>query len=228
MTTLCANPSIRNYLCQATTTTTNPIPQSECLTPTINTVLSGTISALVSGGLTVTLAPGGSLAVTGIPDTQQEIQAIADALAAGLTVHLCGQAGACGVIETNANTTFYNNGNMTSIFPDTLHLCGLPGENGTCLPIQAQGGVTFPDGDGMHGLGFWIQLLFFLGWLLLAYFQELPMLAGFSIPGVLLTLFPLLGGWSFELGVVGLVFGVAIEFFEEKKRGEDEENGEVT
>lgn len=60
-------------------------------------------------------------ALTGIPDTQEEIQAIADALVDGVTVKMCGQDGACGPIVTVTNTTVtIGTANVNSTTPDAF------------------------------------------------------------------------------------------------------------
>lgn len=65
--------------------------KTSCTTPTVN--LAGT------------LALSGSLTLNGIPDTQQEIQAIADALAAGLDVTICPQVAPCYHVLSGAVNT---------------------------------------------------------------------------------------------------------------------------
>jgi hypothetical protein len=149
----------------------------------------------VSGGLTVTDDGNGWL-LTGIPDTQEELQAIADALAAGLTVKLCGQSGACGIIETSANTTI----NVGS----------------TNVTEAQQVAVTFPGNVNSPGLVFVILLPFLFGLLIFFWWHGMRFAAAWAAAALLVALIPGLA-YGLLLPLILIVIGVLIQFFREEE-----------
>ncbi len=85
------------YLCAATGSTPDVFDAATnvCNAPLLNVAQSGTWT------------------LSGIPDTQQEIQAIADALAAGLEVEICPEVAPCyHVVSGNLNSTVNINGTV--------------------------------------------------------------------------------------------------------------------
>lgn len=166
----------------------------------------------VAGGITVTLAPGGSIAVTGIPDTQQEIQAVADAILllqnlnvdlvddttndGALTVDLADDSTADGYLSTppvDINATF-NNSEFSTIFPDEFNV-----------------NARFPGGAENPGFDFWAGVVFWL--LVLGFFlyQAWWFAAGFAIPGLLDAMFPLQIPDDMSLYLTLCLLGVVLE-----------------
>lgn len=200
------NMSNLNYLCAATGDDYEAYSNSAtvCNTPTVNAAITGSLTATLAGTLalsgTVGLSQSGAWAFTlsGIPDTQQEIQAIADALSAGLDVTICPELAPCyhvlsgevganlsGSVEVTGvdvalNQTL-NNATFNTQFPDSFE-------------------VTNPTSD------FWVPVfLWFVAVIVFLWVAKL-LAAGASTVGMV---FALLG--NTELQVLSLVIlGVAL------------------
>jgi hypothetical protein len=166
----CLDPQVNNfnYLCDA------PAVAPDAFNPASTTCNDPNL--ILSGGLTVTDDADGWL-ITGIPDTQQEIQAIADALAAGLDVTICPETAPCyhvlsGAVDTNT-TVVQNIDNQTlnAIIPDefTQH-------------------IDFPvvNTEGLD----WGLILFWIIVLLFTTYQRWLLAAGFAVPGLFDAIFP--------------------------------------
>lgn len=127
--------------------------------------------------LSGSLAVSGGLTLSGIPDTQEEIQAIADALAAGLEVTICPEAQPCyhilsGALDTNS-TFSIGEFNQNNTFAEDVNVH---------FPEDEESGS--PGFDRLGYLVFWIVLL--------AVFARLAwwFALGAAIPGFLDAVLP--------------------------------------
>ncbi len=203
----CLTPAIQNmnldYLCHSTGAGIATLLTATCTDPTINAAITGTLTATLAGTLalsgTVGLSQSGSWTFTlnGIPDTQQEIQAIADALAGGLGVSICPPADPCyhvlsgevdahldGRINTDVNGTLaltgvtvnqtIDNQSISALFPDTLHLCGADPGDGSCPSVSASN----------VELGHWLPIVAILLVLLAGIYWSNPLLMTMGVLGL--------------------------------------------
>lgn len=142
------------------------------------------------------LALTGTLTLSGIPDTQQEIQAIADALTAGLDVTICPQATPCyhvlsGAIDTNTTVEM---GNQTVSFPSNLTVA-----------------ATFPGDVDSPGFDFWALFIFWAVLLGICLYMGWWFAAGFAVPGLLDAMFPAQIPETFAVWFVFVLIGVVME-----------------
>lgn len=210
------------FLCNATEATANAYAPgtATCQEPQLNNLnyqcaATGAAPDAFSESTTTCLTPDMTLTVSGIPDTQQEIQAIADALSAGIDVTICPQIAPCyqvlsGAIDTTTNITIGNN----TVMIDKVHLCGppVPGNDSACPPIEANAGVSFPIRDGEEEadwllVGFWVAAILFFMYL------DWVFALAFAIPGLFDALFPVQIPEEFVVWFLFCLLGVVAQYF---------------
>lgn len=209
-----------NYDCDSTADTPHTF---DIITDTCNEndyQISGTLTATLAGTLalsgTLGLSQSGSwtFAITGIPDTQQEIQAIADALAAGLDVSICPPTAPCyhvlsGELDANLDgdigvdilddttddamltvpTAMVDIGNQSVVFPDNLTVQGFPST------FEVSNGTS----DFFAPILLWVTAFF-----ICLRFRKL-LSAGACTLGIIVSAFQLDFGWQAAcIGVLGI------------------------
>lgn len=226
--------AVYNFLCDSTGTTTNAADPdgSTCNTPDINTAVTGTLTATLAGSLalsgTLGLSQSGSWAFTlsGIPDTQQEIQAIADALAAGLDVTICPETSPCyhvldgelgvdvlddttgdGMLTVPTSIMANSTINQNLTIPDsiTVHMCGPLTNVSECEPVLVEDSHPGWNRSLYVFVLLFSAVLIFMGWKRGDRFIR-------TIGGLLLIVAGTIPMWGLEASKIGLE-DVSKEFF---------------
>jgi hypothetical protein len=143
----CATPTVNGVL-SGTVNTPLSGSVSAALSGTVNTPLSGSVNAALSGTVNTPLSGSVNAAISGTVNTVQSgtlnvAQAGGNAWALTMPsgLHLTVDGGTLnailsGAIKTNSTTTLIGNSSTVLHFPEVIHVCGIPATNGTCDPIQ--------------------------------------------------------------------------------------------
>lgn len=157
-----------NYLCNAPAIAPNAYSTTAttCSTPQLNNYnflcdAPGATPAASPAATTTCndLALTGTLTLTGIPDTQQEIQAIADALSSGLDVEICPETTPCFLVADVADDT--TDDGVLSVPPASISNVSVNGS----FPSAFTADVDLTDLGDTDGLGGIDVSFLILAWL---------------------------------------------------------------